>query len=239
MDELQFTEMIAQNWQIDLTDKQLEQFDRYYDLLTTWNGKINLTAITDQSEVYEKHFYDSLSLTAVMDLSQVSTIMDVGAGAGFPSIPLKIVFPHLKVTIVDSLNKRITFLKELSDDLGLEDVTLIHQRAEDAGQDPLLRERFDLVTARAVARLNVLAELCLPFARVSGHFAALKGAKAQEEELMAQKAITVLGGKVVKSVSLTLPSDHSDRDIILIEKVKKTPRKYPRQAGKPNRNPIV
>lgn len=239
MDELQFTEMIAQNWQIDLTDKQLEQFDRYYDLLTTWNGKINLTAITDQSEVYEKHFYDSLSLTAVMDLSQVLTIMDVGAGAGFPSIPLKIVFPHLKVTIVDSLNKRITFLKELSDDLGLEDVTLIHQRAEDAGQDPLLRERFDLVTARAVARLNVLAELCLPFARVSGHFAALKGAKAQEEELMAQKAITVLGGKVVKSVSLTLPSDHSDRDIILIEKVKKTPRKYPRQAGKPNRNPIV
>lgn len=239
MDELQFTEMIAQNWQIDLTDKQLEQFDRYYDLLTTWNGKINLTAITDQSEVYEKHFYDSLSLTAVMDLSQVSTIMDVGAGAGFPSIPLKIVFPHLKVTIVDSLNKRITFLKELSDDLGLEDVTLIHQRAEDAGQDPLLREKFDLVTARAVARLNVLAELCLPFARVSGHFAALKGAKAQEEELMAQKAITVLGGKVVKSVSLTLPSDHSDRDIILIEKVKKTPRKYPRQAGKPNRNPIV
>lgn len=239
MDELQFTEMIAQNWQIDLTDKQLEQFDRYYDLLTTWNGKINLTAITDQSEVYEKHFYDSLSLTAVMDLSQVLTIMDVGAGAGFPSIPIKIVFPHLKVTIVDSLNKRITFLKELSDDLGLEDVTLIHQRAEDAGQDPLLRERFDLVTARAVARLNVLAELCLPFARVSGHFAALKGAKAQEEELMAQKAITVLGGKVAKSVSLTLPSDHSDRDIILIEKVKKTPRKYPRQAGKPNRNPIV
>lgn len=239
MDELQFTEMIAQNWQIDLTDKQLEQFDRYYDLLTTWNGKINLTAITDQSEVYEKHFYDSLSLTAVMDLSQVSTIMDVGAGAGFPSIPLKIVFPHLKVTIVDSLNKRITFLKELSDDLGLEDVTLIHQRAEDAGQDPLLREKFDLVTARAVARLNVLAELCLPFARVSGHFAALKGAKAQEEELMAQKAITVIGGKVAKSVSLTLPSDHSDRDIILIEKVKKTPRKYPRQAGKPNRNPIV
>ncbi|MGO2696171.1 MAG: 16S rRNA (guanine(527)-N(7))-methyltransferase RsmG [Bavariicoccus seileri] len=239
MDELQFTEMIAQNWQIDLTDKQLEQFDRYYDLLTTWNEKINLTAITDRSEVYEKHFYDSLSLTAVMDLSQVLTIMDVGAGAGFPSIPIKIVFPHLKVTIVDSLNKRITFLKELSDDLGLEDVTLIHQRAEDAGQDPLLREKFDLVTARAVARLNVLAELCLPFARVSGHFAALKGAKAQEEELMAQKAITVLGGKVAKSVSLTLPSDHSDRDIILIEKVKKTPRKYPRQAGKPNRNPIV
>ena len=239
MDELLFTEMIAQNWQIDLTDKQLEQFDRYYDLLTTWNEKINLTAITDRSEVYEKHFYDSLSLTAVMDLSQVLTIMDVGAGAGFPSIPIKIVFPHLKVTIVDSLNKRITFLKELSDDLGLEDVTLIHQRAEDAGQDPLLREKFDLVTARAVARLNVLAELCLPFARVSGHFAALKGAKAQEEELMAQKAITVLGGKVAKSVSLTLPSDHSDRDIILIEKVKKTPRKYPRQAGKPNRNPIV
>lgn len=239
MDELQFTEMIAQNWQIDLTDKQLEQFDRYYDLLTTWNEKINLTAITDRSEVYEKHFYDSLSLTAVMDLSQVLTIMDVGAGAGFPSIPIKIVFPHLKVTIVDSLNKRITFLKELSDDLGLEDVTLIHQRAEDAGQDPLQREKFDLVTARAVARLNVLAELCLPFARVSGHFAALKGAKAQEEELMAQKAITVLGGKVAKSVSLTLPSDHSDRDIILIEKVKKTPRKYPRQAGKPNRNPIV
>lgn len=239
MDELQFTEMIAQNWQIDLTDKQLEQFDRYYDLLTTWNEKINLTAITDRSEVYEKHFYDSLSLTAVMDLSQVLTIMDVGAGAGFPSIPIKIVFPHLKVTIVDSLNKRITFLKELSDDLGLEDVTLIHQRAEDAGQDPLLREKFDLVTARAVARLNVLAELCLPFARVSGHFAALKGAKAQEEELMAQKAIIVLGGKVAKSVSLTLPSDHSDRDIILIEKVKKTPRKYPRQAGKPNRNPIV
>lgn len=239
MDELQFTEMIAQNWQIDLTDKQLEQFDRYYDLLTTWNEKINLTAITDRSEVYEKHFYDSLSLTAVMDLSQVLTIMDVGAGAGFPSIPIKIVFPHLKVTIVDSLNKRITFLKELSDDLGLEDVTLIHQRAEDAGQDPLLREKFDLVTARAVARLNVLAELCLPFARVSGHFAALKGAKAQEEELMAQKAITVLGGKVAKSASLTLPSDHSDRDIILIEKVKKTPRKYPRQAGKPNRNPIV
>ena len=224
---------------ISLTDQQHAQFARYFELLVEWNEKMNLTGITEVGEVYLKHFYDSLTLAFHVDLSKVSTIADIGAGAGFPSMPLKIAFPHLKLTIVESLNKRITFLKEVVSELGLEDVTFHHGRAEDMGRAPGLRDTFDLVTARAVARLNVLSELCMPFVRPGGVFAAMKGAKADEEVAEAHKACKVLKGRVRASFALTLPLEQSERSIILVDKVEATPKMYPRKAGTPNKQPIV
>ena len=224
---------------IFLTDEQHKQFASYYRLLVEWNEKMNLTAITEEGEVYLKHFFDSLTLAFHYDLSKVLTIADIGAGAGFPSIPLKIAFPHLELTIVESLNKRITFLKEVVGELGLTDVTFHHGRAEDMGRAAGLRDAFDLVTARAVARLNVLSELCLPFVRPGGVFAAMKGAKAEEEVAESKKACKVLKGRIRESHALTLPLEQSERSIILIDKVDATPKQYPRKAGTPNKQPIL
>ncbi len=183
---------------IELSDKQMNQFKTYYELLVEWNEKINLTAITELEEVYLKHFYDSITLAVSMDLKDKAySICDVGAGAGFPSIPLKIVFPELKVSIVDSLNKRIKFLNLLAEALELDNVHFYHDRAETFGQNKAHRENFDIVTARAVARLNILAELCIPLVKKGGHFVALKAAKSEEEVTEAKKAIATLGGKLI------------------------------------------
>ncbi|RLK62667.1 16S rRNA (guanine(527)-N(7))-methyltransferase RsmG [Atopobacter sp. AH10] len=233
-----FKEAVKARYGIDLSSKQMEQFHVYYQELVQWNQQMNLTAITEEEGVYEKHFFDSLSLIKGVDLKNTQRMCDVGSGAGFPSLPVKIVFPNVEVTIVDALKKRISFLEALCDKLGLEGVNLVHDRAEIFGQDKKYREQFDLVTARAVARLNVLTELCLPLCQVSGTFVAMKGSKGQEELEEAKKAIRLLGGETVTCLNFQLPTEESQRDLIVIKKMKQTPKKYPRQAGKPNKSPI-
>lgn len=223
---------------LDLTAAQLDQFKAYYDLLVAWNEKMNLTAITDAGEVYLKHFYDSLTLMAAYPLAGHLRLVDVGAGAGFPSLPLKIACPDLEVTIVDSLKKRLTFLEALVKELGLTGVSLHHARAEDFGQNKKYRGQFDLVTARAVARLSVLAEYCLPLAQKGGTFVARKGSQGQEELLEAKHAIATLGGKVAEVKTLELPGEEGQREILVIQKTKETPNKYPRKAGTPHKKPL-
>ncbi|ABV64375.1 MULTISPECIES: 16S rRNA (guanine(527)-N(7))-methyltransferase RsmG [Bacillus] len=233
----QFTAALEEKG-ITLSPVQLEQFETYFRMLVEWNEKMNLTSITEKEEVYLKHFYDSISASFFIDFHKVTTICDIGAGAGFPSIPLKICFPHLHVTIVDSLQKRITFLNELAKGLNLQDTTFYHDRAETFGQRKEKRESYDLVTARAVARLSVLSELCLPLVKKEGLFVALKASAADEEMQAGKKAVTVLGGEVVEKHSFVLPLEESERNIIVIEKKKQTPKKYPRKPGTPNKSPI-
>nr|WP_139990847.1 16S rRNA (guanine(527)-N(7))-methyltransferase RsmG [Paenibacillus paridis] len=224
---------------IPLSPVQLEQFEQYYRLLVEWNEKMNLTGITERDAVYEKHFYDSVSLSFYTDLKSVRKLADIGSGAGFPSIPLKICFPHLQVMIVDSLNKRIQFLTHLTEQLGLDQVSCLHGRAEDLAQLPQHRDRYDLVTARAVARLNVLNEFCLPFVRKGGLFAAMKGSQSDEEVKEASFSLRELRGKIKSQHQLSLPNEQSERHIVLIEKFEATPRKYPRKAGTPLKQPLV
>ncbi|MGO4995261.1 16S rRNA (guanine(527)-N(7))-methyltransferase RsmG [Jeotgalibaca porci] len=222
-----------------LDEKQMAQYARYYELLVEWNEKINLTAITERDEVYLKHFYDSITLGLHTDvLEGEMTLCDVGAGAGFPSIPLKIAYPNLKVTIVDSLNKRINFLELLFKELGLEGVRCYHDRAETFGQNPDHRAAYDIVTARAVARMSVLSELCVPLVKKGGYFVAMKAASSQEELDDAKAAIATLGGKVEEDYAFELPKEEGERHIILIKKTKETPKKYPRKPGIPNKKPL-
>ncbi|WP_251521621.1 MULTISPECIES: 16S rRNA (guanine(527)-N(7))-methyltransferase RsmG [Staphylococcus] len=225
---------------IELTSEQQQQFQTYYQMLVEWNEKMNLTSITEEHEVYLKHFYDSIapSFYTDIDLTQSLTICDVGAGAGFPSIPLKIIYPNLKVTIVDSLNKRIQFLNQLADALDLNDVHFIHDRAETFGKGDY-RESYDIVTARAVARLSVLSELCLPLVKKGGQFIALKSSKGAEELEEAAFGIGVFGGKVNDTVSYELPEDAGERQMIKIDKRSLTPKKYPRKPGTPNKSPLL
>jgi 16S rRNA (guanine527-N7)-methyltransferase len=236
MDTSLFKQMLEEKG-ISLSPQQFDQFELYYQLLIEWNEKMNLTAITEKPDVYLKHFFDSITPAFYYDFSKPQSICDVGAGAGFPSIPLKICFPHLKVSIVDSLQKRITFLNHLASQLKLEDVAFYHDRAETFGRREV-RESFDLVIARAVARLSVLSELCLPLVKVGGIFVAMKGASAQEELEQGKTAIHVLGGDVASVERFTLPIEESERTIIFIEKKRKTPKKYPRKPGVPNKLPI-
>ena len=238
MNEQQFIEALKEKG-IVLTDTQIAQFRKYFELLVEWNEKMNLTAITDLEGVYLKHFYDSISASFYFDFTNVTTACDVGAGAGFPSIPIKICFPHLHVTIVDSLNKRITFLNYLSEQLNLENVHFVHARAEEFGQNVKYREQFDVVTARAVARLSVLSELCIPLAKKGGYFVALKAAAGPDELKDAKKAIATLGVELKEEFSFLLPVEESERTLYVFDKVKNTPKKYPRKPGVPNKTPIM
>ncbi|MGL5296899.1 MAG: 16S rRNA (guanine(527)-N(7))-methyltransferase RsmG [Culicoidibacterales bacterium] len=231
----QFSEAMAKHG-INLNETQLAQYERYWELLVEWNEKMNLTGITEKEEVYLKHFYDSLTLAFNIDLTKIETMCDVGSGAGFPGIPLKIAFPHLKLTIVDSLNKRINFLNTVVDELGLINVTPVHARAEEYVQTH--RETFDLATARAVARLNMLAELCLPFVKINGLFVAMKGASSSEELLEAAKGLKILGGHLQKEVILQLPEEESHRAIVVVDKIKPTHKKYPRSFGQIKKKPL-
>lgn len=233
----QFTKSLQEKG-IALTSTQLDQYEKYYETLVEWNEKINLTAITEKSDVYLKHFYDSIAAAFYYDFTKPFHLCDVGAGAGFPSIPLKIAFPHIQLTIVDSLNKRISFLTHLANTLNLENVQFVHDRAETFGINPNYREQFDVVTARAVARMSVLSELCLPLVKVGGHFIALKAIHAEEELKAGQKAITTLGGKLENQFTFTLPIEEFERTIIVIKKEKQTPKKYPRKPGTPGKAPI-
>lgn len=237
MNKEQFQQRLAEKG-IHLSPSQLEQFDLYYKLLVEWNEKMNLTAITDEEEVYLKHFYDSLSAAFYFDFSGSPSICDVGAGAGFPSIPLKIAFPDIQVTIVDSLNKRITFLNHLASELQLNNVHFYHDRAETFGKLPEHREQYDVTMARAVARMSVLSELCLPLVKVGGVFLAMKAANAKDELKNSHKALTVLGGRLREDHSFLLPIEESERSIMVIDKTKATPKKYPRKPGTPNKSPI-
>ncbi|WP_449538280.1 16S rRNA (guanine(527)-N(7))-methyltransferase RsmG [Ferdinandcohnia sp. Marseille-Q9671] len=237
MDTSLFKTMLEEKG-IKLSPTQLTQFETYYKLLVEWNEKMNLTAITEKPEVYLKHFFDSISAAFYFDFRKEYSICDVGAGAGFPSIPLKICFPHLKISIVDSLQKRITFLNELAKELQLENVTFYHDRAETFGHKTDIRESFDLVLARAVARMSVLSELCLPLVKVNGTFIAMKAASVSEELEDGKKAIATLGGTVKDVHHFLLPIENSERNIVIVEKNKVTPKKYPRKPGTPNRSPI-
>ncbi|MGT2784951.1 16S rRNA (guanine(527)-N(7))-methyltransferase RsmG [Streptococcus merionis] len=222
----------------ELTSQQKVQFERYFELLVEWNAKINLTAITDKEEVYLKHFYDSLApVLQGLIFNEPIHLLDIGAGAGFPSLPMKILCPELDVTIIDSLNKRITFLNYLADELGLAKVHFLHGRAEDFAQQPTFRAQFDLVTARAVARMQVLSELTIPFLKIKGQLIALKASSAEEENLAAKNALNTLFCHIVLSKDYRLPNG-DPRNITLVEKKKETPKKYPRKAGIPNKNPL-
>lgn len=219
---------------IFLNDFQIKQFQQYFKTLIEWNKKMNLTAITDEQEVYLKHFYDSITIAFDFEFNN-QNIVDVGAGAGFPSIPLKIVYPDLKITIVDSLTKRITFLNHLFQELALSNCKAVSCRAEDYAKEN--REKCDIVMARAVAKLDILDELCLPLVKIGGYFLALKGLKANEELNEAKKGISVLGGKVEKVVDFTLTNDNH-RSNIVIKKIKATPNKFPRMFAKIKKQPL-
>ena len=221
---------------ISLTDDISKKFELYYEKLIEVNSYMNLTAITEKEEVYIKHFLDSLFIVSAIDNSKPYNILDVGSGAGFPSIPLAIVDNNANVTIIDALNKRINFLNELVKYIGINNAIAYHKRAEDYAKEK--RESFDYVTARAVARLNVLAELCLPLVKLGGYFIAMKAQGASEEINEALKAIEILGGKIEKKISVSLPDEMGQREIILIKKVKPTNNKYPREFKKIKERPL-
>lgn len=221
-----------------LSDCQIEQFLTYYEMLVDWNQKMNLTAITEYEEVLKKHFIDSMSLIKAYDVTKDSKVIDVGTGAGFPGLALKIAYPNLQVTLLDSLNKRIHFLDAVIESLGLKEVETIHGRAEDLAKPDMLREKFDLCVSRAVANLSTLSEYCLPFVKQGGQFISYKSEKISEEMEAAEKAISILGGNVVNQVEFFLPNSNIYRNLFVIEKVRETPLKYPRKAGLPAKEPI-
>ena len=222
--------------QLSFTEEQLAQFTRYYELLVETNKVMNLTAITEPEEVAVKHMVDSL--LAYEDGMQGKTLVDVGTGAGFPGVPLKIYCPSLRVTLVDSLGKRLRFLQQVIDELGLKGIRCEHLRAEDAGRSKKYREQYDYVTARAVARLSVLSEYCLPLAKKGGQFIALKGSRFAEEIEEGEAAVKILGGKIISAEPVKLPGLDDGRAIIKIAKIKATPAQYPRKAGTPEKQPL-
>ena len=224
------------DYKITLSEEQISQLERYYELLCEWNEKINLTAITDPKGVAVKHFADSLSIFNYINVPQNARVIDVGTGAGFPGLVLKIARPDIKLTLLDSLQKRLNFLSVVCDELNL-DAELIHSRAEEGGQDLDLRESFDLVVSRAVAQLNILCEYCIPYVRLSGSFVAFKG-DADGEIKSAKKAIGILGGKINNTFKFELPFEGGGRTLVEIEKVSPTPDKYPRQNGKIKSKPL-
>ena len=232
-----FVLLAVKDYKIELSEEQLDQLQKYFELLVSWNEKINLTAITEPNEVAVKHFADSLSVFNYVDFQKGASVIDVGTGAGFPGLVLKIARPDIKLTLLDSLNKRLKFLDEVLNTLGLE-AELVHARAEEGGHNIDLRECYDFAVSRAVARLNVLCEYCLPYVRLSGKFIAFKGGEADEEIKSASKAIQALGGKKTDVYGFELPENSGSRTLVVIEKVQPTPDKYPRQNGKIKAKPL-
>ena len=222
---------------IEMSDNQKKQFIQYYELLIEWNKVMNLTAITDLEDVIKKHFIDSLTIVKSI-CPKNKTIIDVGTGAGFPGIPIKIAFPETNIVLLDSLNKRINFLNEVINQLHLKEVRTIHGRAEDYGKNPEYREQFDLCVSRAVANLSSLSEYCIPFVKRDGCFVSYKSGRASNEMNSAQNAIKLLGGKIENVLEFNLPNSTMERTLIIIKKTLTTPKKYPRAAGKPSKEPL-
>lgn len=221
---------------VTLSEQQLEQFELYYDMLIEKNKVMNLTAITEFDEVLEKHFLDSVSLIRAVDLQQPLKVMDLGTGAGFPGIPLKIVFPNLKITLADSLNKRVLFLQEVIQALGLTDIEAVHGRAEDLAREKSQRQQYDLCVSRAVANLSTLSEYCLPFVKIGGKFVSYKSGDCNEEVTNSKSAVFLLGGKITDTVRFDL--GEAKRTFVILDKVKGTPKEYPRKAGTPSKKPL-
>lgn len=223
---------------IDLTGEQKEQYLKYLDLLTEWNQKVNLTAIKEQREIAVKHFLDSLAAGVYFDWNNQGKMLDLGSGAGFPGLVLKIWQPDRQITLVDSVQKKVNFMKQVIDSLELEDAIPLHSRAEGLGRDGDHRQQYGLVTARAVAELGVLCEYCLPLLAVGGYFYALKGPNYEEELQAGEYAIKVLGGKLEAVKNYNLPVDGNQRTLIIIKKVRATPKEYPRKSGLPRKKPL-
>jgi len=223
---------------IELSERQRTQFNQFYELLVDWNKHMNLTGITDYDEVLSKHFFDSLTCAKGLDSWIDIKVIDVGTGAGFPGIPMKISNPSIKITLLDSLNKRINFLDAVTKALGLENVELIHGRAEDYGQDVNYRENFDVAISRAVADLSVLSEYVLPFIKIGGVFIAQKSLSATSEIEKSKNAIEILGGRIRDIIEVKVPGIEIVHSLVIIEKVNETPSKYPRKAGKPTKKPL-
>lgn len=223
---------------IELSDFQIKQFMDYKDMLLEWNEKMNLTAITDEREIILKHFADCLIINSLIDMKD-KNVIDVGTGAGFPGVPVKIAEPSVKMTLLDSLNKRISFLTELTEKLGLKNVNCLHMRAEDGGNDKSMRESFDMCVSRAVANLAVLCEYCLPFVRQGGYFISMKGPDVEDEVSEAENAVRILGGEIAEIKKAVIPGTDITHSLIVIKKIRTTPRKYPRKAGKAKKEPIM
>lgn len=222
--------------ELEFTEKQLDKFFKYMELLLEWNEKINLTAITEPEEIILKHFIDSLTISKYIEKNK--TLADVGTGAGFPGIALKIYRDDIKITLVDSLNKRINFLNGVIRELDLKDIQTIHSRIEDFGKDKKYREKFDYVTARAVANLSVLSEYLIPIAKIYGQCVCMKGSNVEEELNTSKNAIKILGGEIQKVEKFNLPKSDIERNVIVLKKIKNTPAKYPRKAGMPAKEPL-
>lgn len=238
MDSFLMLEEELRSWKLDITEEKLEKFRKYASLLVEANKVMNLTAITREEEIVEKHFLDSLSICRAFDLNAVSSLIDIGTGAGFPGIPLKIMFPHLKVVLLDSLAKRVGFLENTCKEIMLTDINAVHGRAEDFGRNPSYRDCFDLAVSRAVARLSVLSEYCLPFVKPGGSFISYKSAESGEELAAADRAVKALGGSVKDKIMLTIGPSGLGRAFYIIGKDKPTPKTYPRKAGTPAKKPI-
>lgn len=229
----------ALSYNINLSQEQVDQFIIYKDLLKSWNEKINLTAITDDMEIIKKHFIDSISIVKSGVLKEGMSLIDVGTGAGFPGIPIKIIMPGIRVVLLDSLNKRITYLNEVIKELKLKDIEAIHGRAEEFSKNDKYREKFDISTARAVANLSVLSEYCIPYVKVKGYFIAMKGPSIDEEIQSGKNAIGTLGGKFVEIVKTEIPGEDFNHNILIVEKTSKTEGKYPRKYAQIEKKPII
>ena len=236
--DISILERAVAGFDLVLTDTQKQSFLTYYQLLIEWNSFMNLTAITDFEEVCMKHFADSLSLCQAIDCTKPMKVIDIGTGAGFPGIPLKIAFPELEIVLLDSLNKRIKFLNEVIEALGLEKITAIHGRAEDFAKQKEYREQFDYVVSRAVANLTVLSEYCLPYVKEDGYFLPYKSGDIKEEAANSKKAVKILGGNIEDIISFEIPDTDMARTILKIHKTKATPKRFPRKAGLPTKEPI-
>lgn len=224
---------------ISLTENQFKKFDQFYELLIEWNKVMNLTGITEYEEVNEKHFIDSLSIDQFLNMNSIQSVIDIGTGAGFPGIPLKIAFPHLKIVLLDSLKKRVNFLDEVIKELDLKDIYTLHGRAEDFAKKQEYREQFDVCVSRAVANLSTLSEYCIPYVKKEGCFVSYKSGMIDEEVKQAKKAVHILGGEIENVMKFQLPGSEIGRSFVVIKKNRITPKKYPRKAGIPAKEPIM
>lgn len=238
MEYFDILKQASDNEGLDFSEDKYNKFIKYKELIKEWNEKINLTAITEDSEIIKKHFIDSIKVFKFEKLKNAKKVIDIGTGGGFPGIPMKIINSNSKVVLLDSLNKRINFLNEVIKELNLNDIETIHGRAEDFAKESKYREKFDVAVSRAVANLTVLSEFCLPYVKVGGYFVAMKGPAIEEEMVEAKNAIKILGGELEDIIKVDIEGSDLDHNLVIIKKLKETPKKYPRKAGMVTKNPL-